>query len=61
MVSFVGNWDLLVKDYIKLFSKEVPNKKRFNRLTKNISKDSWPILNIDGLLKERLSEEMPYP
>ena len=61
MVSFVGNWDLLVEDYIRLFSKEVLNKKCFNRLTKNISKDGWPILNINGLLKERLSEEMPYP
>lgn len=61
MVAFVGNWNLLVEDYIRLFSKEVLNKKRFNRLTKNISKDGWPILNINGLLKERLSEEMPYP
>ena len=38
MVSFVGNWKLLVADYIKLFSKEVLDKKRLIRVTKKCFK-----------------------
>ena len=49
MVSFVGNWKLLVADYIKLFSKEVLDKKRLIRVTKNASKEGGPILDIHYL------------
>ena len=49
MVSLVGNWKLLVADYIKLFSKEVLDKKRLIRVTKNISKEGEPILDIHYL------------